>query len=352
MSLFKLKGELSSRQELMLTIFGFGLLLLLWILFSFGENPIIPKSILPKPSKVLLAYGELYRDNQLMMNITRSVSLNIAGYVEAILLAVPFGFIVGLFPFFRGAFQRQVDALRFVPLTAVSGIFIASFGIGTDMRVHFLAFGIFIYLLPVVVQRIDEISDVYRKTVYTLGANTWQTIRSVYIPAVFSKISDDIRVLTAISWTYIIIAEGYGSKSGIGLLIWRVGERSSRPDKVFALLIIIILIGFLQDKLFIYLDRKFFPHKYVQDAHNKSQKKKSSIDLVLNYFWNTLSWTALVGYLVLMLNEVAGFFNDKVLSEAFGETTWVMNALVLLVLAYKIKSIVMKPKRVLTTQKA
>ena len=50
-------------------------------------------------------------------------------------------------------------------------------GLDTDMKVHFLAFGILIYLLPVVVQRIDEIEDVYFKTVYTLGANSWQTFR-------------------------------------------------------------------------------------------------------------------------------------------------------------------------------
>ncbi|MBK8832115.1 MAG: hypothetical protein IPN60_14925 [Saprospiraceae bacterium] len=38
------------------------------------------------------------------------------------------------------------------------------------MKVHFLAFGIIIYMLPVMIQRIDEVDDVYLKTVHTLGA--------------------------------------------------------------------------------------------------------------------------------------------------------------------------------------
>ena len=31
-----------------------------------------------------------------------------------------------------------------------------------------------------------------------------------------SKLSDDIRVLTAISWTYIIVIENIGSEGGLG----------------------------------------------------------------------------------------------------------------------------------------
>ena len=34
------------------------------------------------------------------------------------------------------------------------------------------------------------------------------------------------------------------------------------PPEVFAWLIVIIIVGFLQDRLFTYLDRRLFPHKY------------------------------------------------------------------------------------------
>jgi ABC-type nitrate/sulfonate/bicarbonate transport system permease component len=199
--------------------------------------------------------------SSLLFNTLYSVLLNILGYLEAIAVSIIVGFIIALIPFFRGLLSRYIDAIRFVPLAAVTGLFIAWFGIDLNMKVQFLAFGIFVFLLPVVVQRIYEVEEVYKQTAFTLGATSWQTIRYVYWPHVLSRLLDDIRVLTAISWTYIIVAETVNKESGIGALIF-TARRHSRLDHVFALLLLIIIIGFVQDLLFAKLDRKLNPHKY------------------------------------------------------------------------------------------
>lgn len=219
---------------------------------------------LPTPLSVLMSFKELHYDDLLIWNSLKSIWLNLLGYLVAILVSVPVGFLLGLIPFFRGLFGRIFDAFRFIPLTAVTGIFVMWLGLGSEMKVAFLAFGIIVYLVPVVVQRIDEVEDVYLKTVFTLGANNWQKIRTVYFPYVVSRLSDDIRVLTAISWTYITIAEMLNRSGGIGELIW-IAKRQSRIDKAFAVLIVIVLIGIVQDRLFLFLDRLIFPHKYVQE---------------------------------------------------------------------------------------
>ncbi len=155
------------------------------------------------------------------------------------------------------------------------------FGISDAMKIAFLAFGILVYLLPVVVQRINDVKAVYLKTVFTIGATNWQTIKSVYIPSVLSKVSDDIRVLTAISWTYIIVAELVNSsEGGVGALIY-LKARQAQLAKVFAILLIIVLIGFLQDKYFKYLDRKLFPFKYQSEDHSEVSFIQSIINFVL-----------------------------------------------------------------------
>lgn len=217
--------------------------------------------LLPPPLEVVKAFPSLYQEDGLFRNTWISIWRNLQGYFWAIFIALLFGFPIGLFPVVRGLFSRQVDALRYLPLTALTGLFILWFGIGDSMKVAFLAFGILVYLLPVVVQRIDEVEDVYLKTTFTLGANNWQMIKSVYFPSVLSKLIDDIRVLTAISWTYIIIAELLNRDGGVGAMIF-INGRQGRVDRVFAWLFVIILVGFLQDRLFVYLDRRLFPHKY------------------------------------------------------------------------------------------
>ena len=343
--LLKLRGLIDSRTRLVLQVGGFGLLLLIWYVLTVGDPPIVRTAILPKPIDSFYAFFELLKENDLVKHICLSIGLNLAGYIEAILAALFFGFIIGLYPLFRGLFQKQVDALRFVPLTAVTGIFIIWFGLGTGMKVHFLAFGIFIYLLPVVVQRIDEVSNVYLKTVYTLGATNWQTIKTVYIPHVMSKVIDDIRVLTAISWTYIIIAEMLGNEGGIGALIWRTGQRQGRMDKLFALLVIIVIIGAFQDKIFKMLDRHFFPHKYQTKPNYGQVKKVSTIQVILAYIWKTLFWVLLGVYVLLMINEYTGILtSEKILHHYFGNTTGVINGIVLVTVGYLLYGIYNKSK--------
>lgn len=302
MSLFKLRGPLSKSQSLALGLAGFVLLIAVW--FGLAEalskqRPIVeydtrlPSSLdttgaiinidslmradsaafanatsfetvyplLPRPDQVLRAYPKLVQKDTLIADVLRSIWLNLRGYFWALFLSIPLGFAIGLVPLLRGLFSSQVDAMRYLPLTALTGLFIVWFGIEDSMKIAFLAFGIIVYLLPVVVQRIFEVETVYLQTVFTLGGSTWQTIRSVYLPSVLSKLIDDIRVLTAISWTYIIIAELLNRQGGVGSLIY-VKSRQGYIEEVFAILIVIIAIGFVQDRLFVYLDRRLFPHKY------------------------------------------------------------------------------------------
>jgi NitT/TauT family transport system permease protein len=221
----------------------------------------VSKAVLPPPFAVVKSLKELHFNDQVVKETGYSVGLNVMGYLEAILVSLIFGFLIGLIPFFRALLNRFFNATRFIPLTAVTGLFIAWFGIETNMKIQFLSFGIFVYLLPVVIQRIDEVADIYLQTAYTLGASKWQLIRTVYFPSVASRIIDDIRVLTAISWTYIIIAEMMNQTGGIGALI-NLSGRQSRLDKVFALLFIIVLIGIIQDRLFAWLDKIIFSFKY------------------------------------------------------------------------------------------
>lgn len=337
--LFKLKGEITNKQSYVLAILGLVFIWVIWVILTIGYEPIISKSILPHPSNVWFAFGELYRENELIMNLGKSISLNLGGYIKAILYALPIGFLIGLVPLFRGAFQKVVDAIRFLPLTALTGLFIIWFGIYVGAKINFLAFGIFIYLLPIVIQRIDEVEDVYLKTVQTLGATSWQTIRSVYIPSVLSRISDDIRILTAISWTYIIVAETNADQGGIGSLIYRTGQRLGRVDKTFACLIIIMIIGVFQDRLFAYLDRKFFPHKYqVSNSYEQKNLLKSTgmFDVVFDFIMVILTFVSLGIYLLLMVNEWFPFMgNIQVLSYLFGGALWTIHVVFGLVVLYQ-----------------
>ena len=347
MSLFKLRGELSKTQDLVLGIMGFIILLLIWWVLAEAlsvKQPVIegfqtqlPSTIgkdssevliildslklsdsldianikeykkvyplLPTPMQVVKSVPSLVKHDQLFSNVLRSVWLNLQGYFWAIFVSIPLGFFLGLIPLFRGLFSKQVNALRFLPLTALTGLFILWFGIYDQMKIAFLAFGIIVYLLPVVVQRIDEVKSVYLKTVFTLGATDWQTIKTVYIPSVMSKLMDDIRVLTAISWTYIIIAELINRQGGVGSLIY-IKARQGQIPKVFVILIIIIIVGFLQDRIFAFIDKRIFPHKYRNTKSVGVKESQYGIFIILAVVMLFLVLTALIPAFAGVLNSI------------------------------------------------
>ncbi|MEM9849106.1 MAG: ABC transporter permease subunit [Bacteroidota bacterium] len=372
MSLFELRGKLSASQSLLLGIIGLVVFIVLWWIAAEllavqrpvveGYTTRIPSEleaaelgidrdsllradsirfenattftkvypILPTPLQVVQAFPRLIQADELIPNTFLSIWRNLQGYFWAVLISIPLGFVIGLYPLFRGLFGKQVDALRYLPLTALVGIFITWFGIGESMKISFLAFGIIVYLLPVVIQRIFEVEDVYLKTVFTLGATDWDTIKSVYLPSVMSKLIDDIRVLTAISWTYIIIAELLNKEGGIGALIYTAGRRGQIPD-VFAVLIVIVLVGFLQDRLFVYLDKRLFPYKYQKKRLQGGQELAYGIYsllgaivlyLITNGLLNLLGfasgnllvyalWVVLIASLVLILFGEIKLFSDR-----------------------------------------
>jgi ABC-type nitrate/sulfonate/bicarbonate transport system permease component len=153
--LFTIGEDASPKQAFFISTLGWLLLLFTWWLFPTMKW--VDSLILPSPMDVVKSFRVLIYEKNLFFNMGYSISVNGLGYLQAIVIAVPLGFLIALVPFFRHLVSKQIEAIRFTPLPATTGMFMALFGIGLNVKVQFLAFGIFVYLLPAVVQRIDEI---------------------------------------------------------------------------------------------------------------------------------------------------------------------------------------------------
>lgn len=255
----QLRGRLDSGSALLAKAIGLGAFLLFWLLIA---RAVAKPGIMPSPVKVLVAIPNLLMSKVFWGNLGYSLVLTVVSAVEAALIALPLGFAIGLVPGMRAVFEKPIAATRYLPLTATIGLFLIWAGISTNMKIQFLTVCSLVYFLPAVVNGIDRVSQVHLDTIKTLGANNWQTITKVYLPATLSAFTTDAIVLMPIGWTYIIIAEIINlGDGGVGAMIFTASRRS-RLDEVFALLLIIIAIGFIEDKVLKFLDGKIFPHKY------------------------------------------------------------------------------------------
>lgn len=240
---------------------GFLLILVLWTVVSLFH--IISPGILPSPLSVVEAVPTLISDYDFFGNILYTISLNLSGFVIAIIAAVVMGFIIGLFPTVKGLFREFLEVLRYVALTSISGIFISIFGLGYSMKVALLAFGIFVFALPQIIDIIEDLQNpkkednIYLQTMTTIGVTKWQLFKYVYWPYTMDKAYEGFRELVAISYTYTIFAESINKVGGIGAMI-STFLRQSRMSEIYVGIMTIILIGYLQDKLFRWLKPLIF----------------------------------------------------------------------------------------------
>lgn len=270
-NLFKMGGDSSFNKLslLLITIIGFSVIIGIWYLVTYLQ--IIPTKVLPNPIDVIRSYGRLITEYNMFGNAWYSIKLNFMSYFYAIIIALPLGFFIALYPINNILIGKYINSVRYLPIPAMSGIFIALFGLTFGMKVSFLTFALLIYILPAVANKVNDLQNpnndkdfVYLQTMRTLGASNWQKFRYAYFPYVTQNISNEIINLTGISWSYVVICELLykdGSISGVGAMINNMMRQSYVPE-AYALLFLVIIIGFGQDYLLKGLDKVLFPSKY------------------------------------------------------------------------------------------
>jgi len=139
-----------------------------------------------------------------------------------------------------------VAPLRYMPISAFIPILILQFGIDEKQKIAFLFLGVFVYLLPVVVTAVRTVPEELVQTSLTLGASRWQVIRTVLLPAALPEIFDSFRVMNAISWTYVILAEAVNPEHGLGYMV-ELARTHQKASWSFAGLLVIGGIGLLTD---------------------------------------------------------------------------------------------------------
>src|SRR5438477_140551 len=125
-----------------------------------------------------------------------------------------------------------------------------------------LALGVFVYLLPVVVTSIRAVPEELLQTALTLGASKVQVVRTVLLPAALPEIFDSFRVMNAISWTYVILAEAVNPEHGLGYMV-ELARTHQKASWSFAGLIVIGGIGLVTDQLIRAISNVLFRWKEV-----------------------------------------------------------------------------------------
>lgn len=262
MSSFKIRRPVVRTWAMMLGAVPILLSLGLWYALTSGpaEERVISPVILPSPGEVVRSFPPLWFERALSRSAITSFLRVLVGFLVGAGAAVPLGIYMGSFGPVRAAFHPLTTAFSYLPIPTLVPLTLSLFGTGELQKVMFLAIAFFVYLVPLVVQAIDDVDSVYLQTAFTLGATTPQAIGRVLVPIGAPAIYQALRTGFAVGWGYILLAEMVAAESGLGNIII-ISQRRGPREHIYLVLVVITLLAFLTDRLWSWGGRRLFPHR-------------------------------------------------------------------------------------------
>ncbi|HEY6350927.1 MAG TPA: ABC transporter permease [Candidatus Angelobacter sp.] len=265
-NLFSIRSELSRPARLALGFFAWAVVVTIWWVLTHWN--LVSRFSVPTPMEVVRAFPDLWKESDLLRNVTTSWWRIGQAFLWCAVIAIPLGVLMASFRWVYDLVNPVAAPMRSMPLTAFLPAFIGLFGIEERMKIIFLWFGMFFYLLAVVVEEVNRVDNSLLETAYTLGAKRRQVLWLMFrasFPGVFSS----FRILYDIGWTYVILAEIVNRNGGVGAMI-QSAEQFHRPDLVYAGIIAIGVAAFLFRALLTVMEKILFPWRQTAQAASQS----------------------------------------------------------------------------------
>jgi len=194
-------------------------------------------------------------------SIKQSLGIIFWGFFWSCFFGIPIGLLCGTFSFFSRLIEPSIDFIRYMPAPAFGALMVAIFGLADAPKVAIIFIGTFFQMVLVIANTTRLLDRALVEAAQTLGASRRQLIHHVVVPGVLPRVYSDLRILLGWAWTYLIVAELIGAKSGITAFIDQQG-RYFNFDLVYAAIIVIGVIGLFTDQVLQLLARALFPWQH------------------------------------------------------------------------------------------
>lgn len=212
--------------------------------------------ILPSPWDVVSSMILLLKSGELLMHIGISTLRVVEGFSITICLAVPMGILFGINNKLYKYFEGPLEFLRHTPPLALIPLLILWFGIGEKPKIIVIVLASF---FPVLLNTIGGVKSCDRKLLEvgrTFDLDRYDIFKKIIIPWTLPDILVGMRLGAGYSWRAIIGAEMIAASSGLGYLILD-GQQLSRSSVIIVGILCIGIMGYITDKMFDFVTRKF-----------------------------------------------------------------------------------------------
>lgn len=245
---YTIPGEGSSVKISICTVIG--LLALWWVATHVGW---IKDLFLPTPERIAKSFvdatkGDIQGGKPLTEHFYWSMLRVFAAFLLAVVTAVPVGIAMGVSRVFRGLFDPPIEFYRPLPPLAYLPLIVIWFGIEETAKIILIYLACFAPLAMAARAGVKSVTIEQINAAYSLGANKWQVIRHVVIPAAMPEILTGMRIAVGFGWTTLVAAEMVAATAGLGQMVLNASN-FLRTDVVIMGIVVIGVVAYLFDLL-------------------------------------------------------------------------------------------------------
>ena len=195
-----------------------------------------PLVVVSKAYEMMITTGELYP------HLFASSIIFFYGFVLAVIVGVPLGFVMALSPLVRDYVNPWMTTLYTAPRIAFAPVLLLWFGIGAGSKVAIVFLGC---VFPVLINSYYGMRVVNREYVELARSyrlDRWALFRKILLPASVPFILAGVRLAIGRGLVGMIVAEFYTSVTGLGYMIVRYAN-ALETDKLFVPIVVVMLLG-------------------------------------------------------------------------------------------------------------
>lgn len=233
-NLFEPFGKIKKKELIVLVLIQSIVGIVIWEMCSKG-------GLMPKPSLIFKEMLLLWNSSVFWNSVYNSIMLSVQAIGVGIFISAILMYLYTI-EFFKPII-KFIAQLRFLTISALIPVFIILLDSPTTIKMSALLVGIVTFFVASLISVVNDLNPQEQQLCYTLKMNKWETLYHTIITGKLRDLAITIVVNMAIAYTMITMVEGISmSTDGIGVMIFKA-QKYLNLNKVFALLVNVLLIG-------------------------------------------------------------------------------------------------------------
>ncbi len=204
----------------------------------------VPLRVIPRPDEVFRALGGLWMEG-LGRELIISFTLNLQAIFWTTLIGLAVSYLTVL-PAFR-PIAAAVSKGRFLGLIGLTLIFTLTVGGGHRLKLSLLVFGMCVFFVTSMAAVVASLPKEKFDHARTLGMSEWRVVWEVVVLGTADEAFEVLRQNAAIGWMMLTMVEGISrAEGGVGAMLLNQNKHFHIAE-VFAIQIVILVVGVLQD---------------------------------------------------------------------------------------------------------